>query len=81
MQWPKSFNARYVLFSKITFDYACNQLCCNDRFLQKAKPLYVYRKKSDQTNMVEVAKDFIGDNYSRSRGRSNLYYCNGIIKS
>ena len=31
--------------------------------------------------MVEVAKDFIGDNYSRSRGRSNLYYCNGIIKS
>ena len=56
-------------------------LLVSDHFLQKTKPLYVYCEKSDQTSMAEVAKDFMGDNYSKLRGRSNLHYCNGIIKS
>ena len=43
--------------------------------LQQAKPLYVYYQKSGQSNMVEVANEFIGDNYARLRGKSNLHFC------
>ena len=56
----------------------CNQrykwtVVFSDETYQKLFKKYYKRKKTDQLNMIEIAKEFVGDNQARLRTFGSLW--------